>query len=384
MHTPQNFPKDRHYRSLSSWLTHLRIVADLPYPGWALMPTLMTMAKDHVDGGAFSFMWFDPVAERPAALWIEPVSDAAYRGFLAGQRDIFDEYPVRLMIETRGRAIRALENTPEYEAGPMYQHVLRPLGVFWGMGVPVALGDGSIGFASACRPRDRGAYAESEWATWERFADCLGNLDRKGNRWANLPPAAVAETDSSTLWLARDGRLLTHGPSLRKLLFLLQGKPLGPPTWSRCDREALPGEVLAIAERMHDPDAPARMEMELERDSGRFHFIIERLQATPEMPSAPIGIGIRHFEPIDLAAARRLWGWPMSPQEKRILLATARNASLQQTAEVLGIGIGTLKGYINALLERFGADTRDALLERVLAVRPEGCARSEAAASRPH
>ena len=55
------------------------------------------------------------------------------------------------MVQTRGRAIRMLENTPEYEAGPMYRHVLRPFGVHWGMGVPVALGDGCWLSAHQCK-----------------------------------------------------------------------------------------------------------------------------------------------------------------------------------------------------------------------------------------
>ena len=55
-------------------------------------------------------------------------------------------------------------------------------------------------------------------------------------------------------------------------------------------------------------------------------------------------------EPVDLAVARSLWAWPMSPQEKSIVVATARQASLGQTADILGISPGTLTGSINALL----------------------------------
>ena len=51
---------------------------------------------------------------------------------------------------------------------------------------------------------------------------------------------------------------------------------------------------------------------------------------------------------------------------KRILIATARHASLAQMAGSLGIGLGTLKGYNNTLLDRFGVESRDALLARVL------------------
>ncbi len=353
-------------RSTAAWLAHVRLAASLPYPSWVLMPTLLTLAREHVDGAVFSFMWFDRAEERPTALWIDPINDAAYRGYLAGHPEIFMEYPVQQMLEGRGRAIRALERTPEYETGPMYQCVLRPLGVHWGMGVPVAMGGDGLGFVSVCREREKGSYDDADWGLWDRFADCLGGLESRLNRWATLPCADFRETTSSTLWLDREGRLRTHGPMLRRLLFLLRHKGLGPPDWSRCDSSALPAEILPALASMFDEHAPSTLERRLECDAGRFHFVLERMQVTPEQPEPLVGVTIRHHEPLDLIAARRLWGWPLSPQEKRILIATARHASLAQMAGSLGIGLGTLKGYNNTLLDRFGVESRDALLARVL------------------
>lgn len=368
----QSGHREQRYRSITAWLDQVRLVAGLDYPDWALMPSLMALARAHVDGDVFSFMWFDQALERPAALWIDPVNDAAYQGFLAGHLDIFDEYPVQIMLESRGRAIRALEGTPEYATGPMYQNVLEPLGVHWGMGVPVVLGNGRTGFANVCRRRERGPYSDADWSLWERFASCLSELGRATYRWSSLPAAPLRETDSTTLWLGRDGRIVTHGPSLRRILFLLQRKELGPPLWARCDRQALPSELLNAADQIGQPDAPPRLELSLERDSGRFHAVLEQMQSTPDLPLAPLSISIRHHEPVNLAVARSLWAWPMSPQEKRILVATARQASLLQTADILGISHGTLKGYINALLARFSVDARNALLTAVLG--PEaGC-----------
>lgn len=362
----QSGPRGDRYRSVAAWLDQARLVAGLDYPDWALMPSLMALARAHVDGDVFSFMWFDEALARPAALWIDPVNDAAYQGFLAGHPDIFDEYPVQVMLESRGRAIRAVEGTPEYATGPMYRNVLEPLGVHWGMGVPVKLGNGRTGFANVCRRRERGPYSDADWLLWERFADCLSELGRASYRWSSLPAAPFRETDSTTLWLARDGRIVTHGPSLRRILFLLQRKELGPPLWARCDRQALPGELLDAAEQIGQPGASVRSELSLKRDSGRFHAVLEQMQSTPDLPLAPLSISIRHHEPVDLAVARSLWAWPMSPQEKRIVVATARQASLGQTADILGISHGTLKGYINALLARFDMDGRSALLTAVL------------------
>ena len=354
------------YRSVTAWLDQIRLVAGLDYPDWVLMPSLMALAKAHVDGNVFSFMWFDQALERPAALWIDPVNDAAYQGFLAGHPEIFDEYPVQIMIGSRGRAIRVIEETPEYETGPMYQNVLRPLGVHWGMGVPVVLGNGTTGFVNVCRRRERGRYSDADWALWETFAERIGEVGRSRNRWSELPAADFRETGSTSLWLSADGSILTHGPSFRRILFLLQQKALGPPLWTRCDRLALPIELLAAADQALQQECPSRIALILERDSGRFECEIERMQSTPELPHPSIGMTLRHFEPVDLAVARKLWGWDMSPQEKRIVVATARHAKLLQTAELLGISVGTLKGYINALLNRFGVSSREELVSSVL------------------
>ena len=356
-----------HHAAITAWLNHLRLIAEMPYPGWVLMPTLMTLARAHIDGTVFSFMWLAPDSERPAALWIDPVNEAVYRGFIAGQPEIFDEYPVQTMVQTHGRAIRMLENTPEYEAGPMYRHVLRPFGVHWGMGVPVALGNGSTGFANVCRRHEQGRYSDEEWALWDRFAASLAELDRPDGRWQMPPCPDFLETDSATLWLDANGRLLTHGPSMRRLLFLLQEKGLGPPAWSRCDDQALPPEIRAAAASLFLASSPPRCELMLSREAGHFHFILERMQATPDIPKPPLCITIRHHEPTDLAVARRLWGWAMSPQEKRILIATARHASLAEMADSLDISLGTLKAYNNELLARFQTDSRPALLAKVLA-----------------
>lgn len=364
--------REQRYQSVTAWLDQVRLVAGLDHPDWALMPSLMALAKAHVDGDVFSFMWFDQALEKPAALWIDPVNDAAYQGFLAGHPEIFDEYPVQVMLESRGRAIRALEGTPEYTTGPMYRNVLEPLGVHWGMGVPVRLGNGRTGFVNVCRRRERGPYGDADWALWERFAICLSELGRATYRWSSLPSAPLRETDSTILWLAKDGRIVTHGASLRRILFLLQRRELAPPLWARCDRQALPDELLQAVEQVTQAQLSQRIELSLERETGRFHAIVEQMQSTPELPLAPLSIAIRHHEPVDLALARSLWSWPMSLQEKRIMVATARQASLQQMADVLDISQGTLKGYINALLARFSADARSTLMAAALAT-GSGC-----------
>ena len=60
----------------------------------------------------------------------------------------------------------------------------------------------------------------------------------------------------------------------------------------------------------------------------------------------------------------------MSPQEKRIVIASARHPSLGDLARVLRLTVGTLKSYINRLQSRFNVDSRDELIAQVMADSP--------------
>lgn len=77
-------------------------------------------------------------------------------------------------------------------------------------------------------------------------------------------------------------------------------------------------------------------------------------------------IGIRYFEPIDITVARRLAGWPLSPKEKRILIASARNPAQHQLADALGITVNTLKSYNNEMVSRLGVESRHSRISALL------------------
>lgn len=61
-----------------------------------------------------------------------------------------------------------------------------------------------------------------------------------------------------------------------------------------------------------------------------------------------------------------LHGPPISPQEKRILIASTRAASLADVTAALNITLGSLKDYLNGLLRRYEVSSRAEMVDRVL------------------
>ena len=81
---------------------------------------------------------------------------------------------------------------------------------------------------------------------------------------------------------------------------------------------------------------------------------------------AVVALGLRHFEAVGIAVARRLASWPLSPREKRIVVAGTRSANLAQLAEALGVKVNTLKSYNKEMVDRVGVGSRQALIEALL------------------
>ena len=106
--------------------------------------------------------------------------------------------------------------------------------------------------------------------------------------------------------------------------------------------------------------------------AGRFDFRAERLLVTgTDQPQ--VAVTITHLEPTDITVARQLMNWPLSSQEKRLLIASVRQPSQQQLAEHLGITIGTLKSYVNRLQSKLELPSRQAIIDKVLEhTPPEG------------
>lgn len=357
------------YRTQRVWLDHLRILAGLPYPSWALIPVVMALIRKRLPGTVASFVWFDQGSAQPLALWVDPPIAAAYAGFVDHYEKILVELPLRLMLDTHGRIIRQIEHLPEYETSEHYRRVFVPYGIHWGMAGPVSLGGGQVGVASLCRPHAEGPYGDLDWDTWARVTSILGGLGRMENSWLSLSPAPFRrEMRVTTLWLARDGKILAQGEDSYALLFFAHAGRFGAPDWMRDDQLALPQPVRTVLQSLwQDPRGHVRSELVMDLNYCSIRFVLEKMPVRALAEESVVSLSIHHRQKLDLALAEALWGWPMSPQEKRIVIASARHPSLGDLARVLGLTVGTLKSYINRLQRRFNVDSRDELIAQVMA-----------------
>lgn len=361
-----------HYTSIRAWLDHLRVTAELPYPSWALMPLLTDLIHQKVPGTVFSFAWFCKTHSQPLALWVDPVNATAYRGFMAHHERIFSELPLSVMLATRGRIIRDTENHPTYVESTVYREVFVPYNIHWGMAVPVHMSGSSNGIMNICRPRDRGAFSDSDWQIWDQVAAALADLDRPSHPMSGLPAAPFCrEAKTTSLWLGNDGQFLAQGARTCNLLFLAQCCGMASTDWMLPDVRALPAEVRSAVEILFSSNEPSGCrELSLIYPWGRFDFILEKMAVADHPRDARLSVVIHYHEPLDVAVARALWTWPLSPQEKRILIASARHPTESELAQALGLTVGTLKNYINKLQARLGMASREEIIDAVLASHP--------------
>jgi DNA-binding CsgD family transcriptional regulator len=275
------------------------------------------------------------------------------------------------MLQSRGRLMREGTASEDFEQSRIYSELLRHYGVRWGLCATVHFGEGSAaGFLSIYRAREAGPYSEADQVRLDKVAAVMCDFDRQANPLAKLPAAGYREAVTSSLLLHRDGRILGQSPEARDMLFLARRTGMGPPEWTRPDWHALPAEVSVVVEEMFAETAPSlRRELLQKLDWGRFDFVLEKMPLALDGVEPIISVTIRHHEPLDIAVARSLWGWPFSPQEKRILIASARNPGRAQLAQTLGLAEGTLKEYINDLQSRMGVASRQEMIDRVLGTR---------------
>lgn len=342
-------------------------MAELPYPSRALMPGIAMVLREHLDWDLISFGWDDRASLKPLSYWAEPIVGEILQHYVENFGKFAEEVPLQAMLDSNGHLLRTAETYPEYERSSLYRDLLQPYGVRWGMSVPVYLGETEVGFFGIFRRRERGPYGDADQARLDKVALALGDLDRRHNPLAGLPAPASREAMLASVLIGRDGGLLALSRNARNILFLARREGMGPPDWARADWRALPPEVAAPARELlatHDGDACREVRLRL--PWGGFDFVVEKMELAGERPETVLNVVIRHHEPLDIAVARALWGWPLSPQEKRILIASARNPGRAELAAALGLTEGTLRHYINELQSRMGVSSRQALIERVL------------------
>lgn len=354
-----------HYTSTRAWLDHLRLMAELPYPSWALMPSIGEIVRAHIDSAVMNFGWADTNSLQPLATWVNPLKPNVYKRFLASPQDVFDDIPIKAMRDSRGRFLQMVEAMPNYEEAPIYQHMLKDYKARWGLSTVIQTNQW-LGFMTMYRQDDLGPYSENDWKIMADAGLALSQLDQESSL-ANLPASELHDVATSTMLLDSHGQIVAQSPEIHNLLFISRQTGMGPPEWARDDWFAMPPQVTALAQKLFDTTEPNGRAVETQHlPWGRFDYILEKMQTQENQPKSIMTVTIRHHEPLDITIARRLWGWPMSPQEKRIIIASARQASIEQIAQILEISSGTLKNYSNELLARFNLPSRNALVKKIL------------------
>lgn len=358
-------PNNPYYISTRAWLSHISLMAELPYPSWALMPSIGAVVRAHIPCAVMNFGWADLASLQPLATWVHPLKPMVYQRFLANPQEVFDDVPIKAMRDSHGRFLQMVEALPEYEQAPIFKDMLSAYGARWGLSTLVTTSKW-FGFMTLYRQAALGPYAEEDWGKMMEVGQALSRLDDE-SPLAEIPTSGLREAVSSTLLLTQDGSILSQSPAAQDMLFLARQTGMGPPEWARDDWHAMPNAVVDAAKTLFESEAPfISQKVTKKLPWGQFDFSLEKMQTQQIGLPTLINVTISHHEPLDIAVARHLWGWPMSPQEKRILIASARNASLEQLAKALNISLGTLKNYANELLTRFDVPTRQGLITKVL------------------
>lgn len=164
-----------------------------------------------------------------------------------------------------------------------------------------------------------------------------------------------------------NGNMLARSADATHRLYLAHGAHMGMLAWARADLDTLPDTIREdIRLWLRQTPTAGRRQWQENRISGHFHYHAEYLPPLGTRTPPLLAVSIGHSEPADLRVARNLLHWPMSPQEKRIVIASTRKPSLVELAGALGLTVGTLKSYVNRLQSRFGVGTRAELVESVL------------------
>lgn len=152
-----------------------------------------------------------------------------------------------------------------------------------------------------------------------------------------------------------------------RLIYLLGGANMHTLDWARPDWLALPDLVRDTAKRLFEhAESELRQRVRVDQAWGRFEFSLEKMPHRHEHNEPLVVIGIRYFETVDITVARRLAGWPLSPREKRIVIAATRTGNLPELAEALGITVNTLKSYNKEMVDRLGVASRQDLIDLLL------------------
>jgi DNA-binding CsgD family transcriptional regulator len=365
-------PAQKPNRSENTWLDHLSLLAELPYPGRVLMPVVLAAVRKAFDGAPLGFfVWVEGEGDelKPTAIWCERVNGAMTDIMSTRLPEALEGFPLKPQLETDGELIRILQAQSGDAEHWIYEDGLHPLGVHWGISAPLLDNERRChGFIYIYRELGREPWSDEDNLHLKRARDQLRKLGQQSS--TALPPSPYRFRHAAQFLFGRDGQMLARGTQGVELLYLYQDFNENFVPWNIDSLAALPLRARSIVSSMCQALArgatvePVRHSVDL--PAGRFEFHAETL--TGVNGSEPsIAVRIAQHEPLDLSIARALIDAPFSLQEKRILVASTRKPSLQQLADHLNITVGTLKIYINRLQAKAGLPSRQAIIEMLLA-----------------
>lgn len=350
----------------SAWHGQLQLLASLPHPLLTLAPALTAAVRAGLRADFATVGLCHGTPPVPTAFWMDNISEALLHWLSEHADALFDVTPLAVQLATDGQAIRDQFDQPGWAEHPVYQAAFAPLGARWGMGVPLLdRQDRCLGFIYLYRAEAAGRFSDAEQARLRTARDRLRGIgaSRPG---AHSQALRTVATRSALLRVDAQGHIRARSADAYELLFLGQHQRVGSLAWAAHDLSALPPAVATRARLLlSDPAQPAMDELTLRDDGGGMRYVLQRLVhangAGPELV-----VTLCHLEPIDLAVARQLTHWPLTPRERQLAVASASHASQRDMADALGCALGTLKGYMNSLYAKVGVGSREALIARLL------------------
>jgi DNA-binding CsgD family transcriptional regulator len=355
-------------RTEAAWLSHLELLAELPYPGRVLIPVVLTTIREAFDDSPLGFfVWVDSEKLEPIAIWCDRVNGAMTDLMRTRLPEAFENFPLKPQLETDGELIRMLQAQPGDAENWVYKEGFHPLGVHWGISAPLLdQARQCHGFIYIYRTLGREPWNDDDNQRLKRARDRLATL---GQRTTTLPPCSYRFRHAAQFHFDRNAKMIARSAQGVELLYLYQdfGENFVP--WNTDTIAALPAHARAIVTNMcaalvrGENVKPVSNAIDL--PAGRFEFHAEPLTAV-DSGEATVAVRISQYEPLDLAVARALMNTSYSLQEKRILVASTRKPSLQALADQLGVTVGTLKIYINRLQAKAGKVSRQEIIDSLL------------------
>ncbi|MFD1710411.1 hypothetical protein ACFSF0_07320 [Ottowia flava] len=291
------------------WLAHLDLLAELPYPSLALMPSILAAVRSRIDCTVGGFGWTDG-SLNPTAFMTEHMSLRAYQWWIDNASEFFTLCPIQTQWSSGGESFRRLIAEPAFARTTFFDEVFGSQGLRWATLAPVRIG-GGYGFLSVYRPLESGAFTDDEHVLLGRGAQALGGLDRRQHPWQTPAPVETALAGEATLLVQADGALAARSQEAARLLYLQGGANMHTLEWARMDWHALPTLVKEAVRTLFEQPAPElKRRMSLYQPWGRFEFVLEKMPHQAACTEPLVVVGIRYFEATDITVARRLAAQP--------------------------------------------------------------------------